>query len=333
MPELRKDPIVGRWIIIAPERGQRPNELVPPVSKQDVEFSPFSPGNESMTPPEIFAIRPTNTPPNTPGWTLRVVPNKYPALRVEGELDSRAEGIYDVMNGIGAHEVIIETPDPRKDLPDLELSAIEDIFRTYKERILDLRRDIRLRHITVFKNYGCAAGATISHPHSQLLATPIVPKRIVEEMHGAHTYYGLKERCIYCDIIRQERKDNLRVAFEEDQFIALEPFASRFPFETWILPKKHASHYETLNREGIRHLAITMKTVLQKLNQALQTPPYNYVIHSAPLQEPAMAHYHWHIELMPKVTPVAGFEWGSGFYINPTSPEDAARFLKEIVTE
>ncbi len=331
MPELRKDPIVDRWVIISSERGKRPTDFLNIVEEKKDIFSPFTAGNEDMTPPEIFAIRPEHGAPNTPGWTLRVVPNKYPALRVEGQLSRRGDGIYDMMNGVGAHEVIIETPDKDKTLGDLDIPSIENVFRVFKERILDLKKDIRLKYAMIFKNHGFAAGATVKHSHSQLIATPIIPKLVLEELHGANAYYNLKERCIFCDIIRQELKDNTRVVYDEEFFIALEPFAARSPFETWILPKEHFSHYEMIDEIRIRHLSITFKTVMQKLNIALQTPPYNFVLHKAPMQESPMRHYHWHLEIMPKLTRFAGFEWGTGFYINPTSPEDAAQFLKEIM--
>ncbi len=330
MPELRKDPVVDRWVIISTERGRRPSDFIELVEERSDGFSPFAPGNEDMTPPEIYAIRPDGSPANTPGWTLRVVPNKYPALRVEGQLNRRGEGIYDKMNGIGAHEVIIETPNPEQNLAELELSEIENVFIAYKLRMEDLRRDIRLKYVMIFKNYGHAAGATIKHSHSQLIATPIIPKQVAEELHGAKAYHDLKERCIFCDIIRQEVKDNIRVIYEEEHFIAIEPFAARSPFETWILPKEHHSHYEQLDELTARHLAITFKAVMKKLNIALQNPPYNFVLHSAPVQEDQLSHYHWHIELIPKLTKFAGFEWGTGFFINPTSPEEAAQFLKEI---
>lgn len=331
MPELRKDPIIDRWVIISTERGRRPSDFINIVEEKKDIFSPFSPGNEDMTPPEIFAIRPTEAPPNTPGWNLRVVPNKYPALRVEGHLNRRGEGIYDLMNGIGAHEVIIETPDKDKNLSDLDIPAIQNVFRIYKERILDLKKDIRLKYVMIFKNHGHDAGATLKHSHSQLIATPIIPKLVLEELEGAKSYYDLKERCIFCDIIRQEMKDNIRIVYDEEYFVAISPFAARSPFETWILPKEHFSHYETIDDNRMRHLSLTFKTVMQKLNVALQNPPYNLVLHKAPMQDNAMKHYHWHIEIMPKLTRFAGFEWGTGFYINPTSPEEAAQFLKEIV--
>ncbi len=330
MPELRKDPIIGRWVIISTERGRRPSDFTPMEEKKKGGFCPFCYNNENMTPPEIFAIRPDKSSPNTPGWTLRVVPNKYPALRVEGQLNRQGEGIYDTMNGIGAHEVIIETPDHFKDMADLEVRAIRDVFEVCRERVLDLKKDIRLKYAMIFKNQGMSAGASLEHTHSQLIATPILPKRVMEEIAGAKTYFDFKERCIFCDIIRQEIRNDVRVVFEDDNFIAIEPFAARFPFETWILPKDHHSHFERITDEMLQHLAITMKTVLGKINIALNTPPYNFVVHTSPMQEEPLEHYHWHIEFMPKLTKIAGFEWGTGFYINPTSPEDAAQYLKNV---
>jgi UDPglucose--hexose-1-phosphate uridylyltransferase len=331
MPELRKDPIIDRWVIISTERGRRPSDFLTIVEERKNEFSPFAPGNEDMTPPEIFAIRTNQSAPNTPGWTLRVIPNKYPALRIEGQLNRHGEGIYDKMNGVGAHEVIIETPETDKSLGDMDISAIQNVFRVFKERIVDLKKDIRLKYALIFKNWGHAAGATLKHSHSQLIATPIIPRLVSEEIDGAKLYYDLKERCIFCDIIRQEKRDDLRVIYDEEHFIALAPFAARSPFETWILPKIHFSHYEKMDKNLIKHLSVTIKIVLQKLNIALQKPPYNFVLHTAPIQDAPMPYYHWHIELMPKLTNIAGFEWGTGFYINPTSPEDAAQFLREIV--
>ncbi|NOX37491.1 MAG: galactose-1-phosphate uridylyltransferase [Calditrichaeota bacterium] len=331
MPELRKDPVIGRWVIISTERGRRPSDFVHIREQKRGGFCPFCPGNEDKTPPEIFAIRPPDSPPDTPGWTLRVVPNKYPALRVEGELNRRGEGIYDMMNGVGAHEVIIETPDHQKTLGDLDTTGILETLKVFRERILDLRKDTRLKYVMIFKNHGAEAGASLEHSHSQLIATPIIPKTVIEEMEGAGKYYGFKERCIYCDIIRQELRDGIRLVYEEEQFIAIEPFAPRFPFETWILPKQHASHFENSSDDVLRHLALTLKVVLQKINLALQDPPYNFVLHTSPMQEGPLDHYHWHIEFMPKLTRIAGFEWGTGFYINPTSPEDAAKYLGEIV--
>ncbi len=330
MPELRKDPVIGRWVIISTERGRRPSDFAEVEKKKHGGFCPFCYEHEDKTPPEIFAVRPDKSGHDQPGWTLRVVPNKFPALRVEGQLNRQGEGLYDKMNGVGAHEVIIETPEHFKDLADLDISGIHDVFWIYRERILDLKKDMRLKYAMIFKNHGMTAGASLEHTHSQLIATPIIPKTVVEEMVGAEQYFEYKDRCIFCDIIRHEMHERVRVVYDEELFIALEPYAPRFPFETWILPKNHFSHYETISDEMLNHLSVTMKEVLGRINIALNYPPYNFVIHTFPMQDDSNDYYHWHIELMPKLTKVAGFEWGTGFHINPTSPEDAAQYLKQI---
>jgi len=329
MPELRKDPIIGRWVIISTERRKRPFDYPHiPLEENNNTPCPFCPGNEDKTPPEIMAYRNPGTRPNTPGWWVRVVPNKFPALQIEGQLDRRGEGIFDLMTGIGAHEVIIETPDHHRELPDLEDKHIEDVLWAYRDRSVDLRKDLRFRYILIFKNRGGEAGASLSHPHSQLIATPIVPKRVSEETEGSKLHYDLKERCIFCDIIRQEMEDNVRVACENESFITLEPFAPRFPFETWILPKVHESDFARIQKYAVTGLAQILKETLKRMNKILNNPPYNYIIHTADCQSPFLPYYHWHIEIIPRLVRHAGFEWGSGFYINPTPPEEAAKFLK-----
>jgi UDPglucose--hexose-1-phosphate uridylyltransferase len=289
---------------------------------------PFCPGHEQKTPPEVLAFR-NGSGPNTTGWTLRVVPNKFPALRVEGDLDRAGEGIYDKMNGVGAHEVIIECPEHEMTLADLPEKRVEEIFWAYRERILDLKRDFRLRYILIFKNHGEAAGASLEHSHSQLIALPVVPKRIQEELDGGRRYFDFKERCIFCDIARQEVGSGERVVLETDHFLALAPYAPRFPFETWILPRQHASHFETAHTPQVPNLAWVLRMVLRKMDKVLERPAYNFVLHTGPVQEGAMTHYHWHIEIIPKLSKVAGFEWGTGFYINPTPPEEGAQFLRD----
>jgi UDPglucose--hexose-1-phosphate uridylyltransferase len=330
MPELRKDPIVGRWVIISTERGKRPSDFPMETRKRDAKLCPFCPTNESSTPPEIFAYRDNGSKPNTPGWSLRVIPNKFPALRIEGDLNREGMGIFDKMNGVGAHEVIVETPDHTKDLVDLELKQIQNVIWTYRERINDLKRDARFRHIMIFKNQGEAAGASLEHSHSQLIATPIVPIRILTEMDGAKKYYDYKERCIFCDMIRQEINDGTRIITQNNDFVALAPFASRFPFETWIMPTSHNPYFESINPDLVKTFSEITKDVLQRISMALNNPSYNYVLHSSPVEIHHNSDYHWHMEIMPKLTKVAGFEWGTGFYINPTTPEDAAFYLREI---
>jgi len=329
MPELRKDPIIGRWVIISSERGKRPTDFQEDKPRKKGGFCPFDPGNEQTTPPEILAYRENGTAPNTQGWNLRVVANKFPALQIEGDLNKQGEGLFDKMNGIGAHEVIIETPLHDATLSTMPTKDVENVLWAYRDRILDLKKDLRFQYILIFKNEGEAAGASLEHSHSQLIALPIVPKRVKEEMDGSRQYYEYKERCVFCDIIRQELSSGTRVVSENKDFVALEPFTPRFPFETWIMPKLHGSKFEETKTQQFQTLAEILQSTLRRLDKILNMPPYNYILHTAPFREPENDYYHWHIEIMPKLTKVAGFEWGSGFYINPTAPEEAARFLRE----
>jgi UDPglucose--hexose-1-phosphate uridylyltransferase len=332
MPELRKDPIIGRWVIIATERAKRPSDFKvahPPLKGGPC---PFCPGNEDKTPREVLAYRGNGGAANAGGWSVRVVPNKFPALMIEGGLNREGVGMFDKMNGVGAHEVVIESPSHEATFPDLTQQQVEEVCWAWRDRVLDLKRDQRFRYILIFKNWGEAAGASLEHPHTQLIALPIVPRYVHEELRGANHYFDLKERCIWCDIIRQEQKDDVRIVHENEGFIAVAPWAPRSPFETWVMPKEHQSNFEDGQRATYSMLADCLRRTLKKLDLALERPPYNFILHTLPLTEKHSASYHWHVELMPTLTKVAGFEWGSGFYINPTPPEEAARFLRKIET-
>ncbi len=329
MTELRKDPIVGRWVIISRERGQRPQEFPREKAVRQEGFCPLCPGSERMTPPEIMAY-PNPRPGGDGGWTLRVVPNKFPALRIEGDLGKAGDGVYDRMNGIGAHEVVIETENHDLDLFDLPEERVADVLRAYRQRTVDLLNDMRFKSVLIFKNHGAAAGASLVHSHSQVIALPIVPKRVMEELTGCRDYMRFRDRCLFCDIIVQEMDQKVRIVEESSEFLVYSPYAPRFPFETWILPKRHQSAYEMIEEDQIRALGGVFRRMLRKLNMALEDPPFNYIIHSAPVRSGSTDFYHWHIEIMPKLTKVAGFEWGSGFYINPTPPEESAKFLREL---
>ena len=329
MPELRKDPVVGRWVIISTERGQRPSDFrIEPVRAVGSNCV-FCPGNEAKTPPEILAIRTPDSAPNGPGWSLRVVPNKFPALRIEGELEPSGEGLYDRMNGVGAHEVVIESPDHRATLATLPADTVADVLLAYRDRVVDLKKDPRFEYILVFKNHGAAAGASLEHPHSQLIATPIIPIMLTEELNGSSQYYRMKERCVWCDILHQERLGQRRMIVAANGFVAFAPFASRFAFETWILPTHHRSAFEETGVEELRGLAEVLGEFLRRMDRVLQHPPFNFMLHTAPLREGTLDHFHWHLEIIPKLTNVAGYEWGSGFFINPVLPEDAAAALRE----
>jgi len=330
LPELRKDPITHRWVIISTDRAKRPTDFA--RSRVEIKgngFCPFCYGNESKTPPEILVYGGNGRVANTPGWNVRVVPNKFPALGIEGSLDRQGIGLFDKMNGIGAHEVIIETPDHRSTLATVSSAQVEQVLWAYRDRMIDLKNDKRFRYILVFKNHGEAAGASLEHTHSQLIALAIVPKQVYEEIDNARRYYEEKERCIFCDIVRQECDDGARLIAENDHCVALAPYAPRFPFETWVLPKKHGSAFEAEPAAVISSAASMLRNMLRRLDQVLDHPPYNYVVHTSPVGDERNEHYHWHIEMMPTLTKVAGFEWGTGFYINPTPPEESARFLRE----
>jgi UDPglucose--hexose-1-phosphate uridylyltransferase len=330
MSELRRDPLTGRWVIVNTDNARKPDEYEHEESHPwKPGACPFCYGNESQTPPEIIAIRDPNTAANTAGWQIRVVSNKFPALQIEGDIDRRGLGLYDLSNGIGAHEVIIETPYHHKDLSDLMSNEIENILVMSSQRTLDLFKDKRFKYIMIFKNYGPAAGASLEHPHTQIIALPMVPKSVKEEILGAHRYYEYRDRCIYCDMIRQESQDKERIILENKYFIAFCPFVSRFPFEIWIVPKKHNSFFCLMSPEEVPALAVMLKDIVTKVKKTFKDPAYNFIVHSSPLNgDSKIDSYHWHIEFMPKLTRVAGFEWGTGFYVVPTPPEMAAQFLR-----
>ncbi len=339
MPELRKDPLVGRWVVFSPERKQRPQDFgangnpIPPIDA-------FAWGNEHLTPSEVFAIRPPPSAANTPGWEVRVVPNAFPALRIEGELQHEAAGIYDRMNGIGAHEVIIETHDTALPLEEQTVDGVTKVLTAYRTRIQDLRKDSRFRYILIFKNVGPLAGASLRHPHSQLIALPIVPRTVRDKLDAARRHYLEKERNIFEDILRFEQKEGARIVYENNGFAAFCPYASRFPFEICLMPKRQNAHYHQAEDHELALAADALRVVLKKLNKGVGRPDYNLILHTAPLAEPldmpdgnVAADFRWHLEILPRMAGIAGFEFGTGFFINSTLPEEAAQFLRSVKVE
>ena len=239
-------------------------------------------------------------------------------------------GLYDKMNGVGAHEVIVETPIHSQTLTGMDVPSVQNLFLAYRERTLDLLRDKRFKFIMIFKNQGSMAGASLAHSHSQLIALPIIPKRLSEEISGSLNYYRYRDRCVFCDIIAQESEEKERIIYENDHFIAISPFASRFPFETWILPKVHEESFlYSKTHDNYFAIADALSVILKKHEKVLNCPPYNYMIHTTPIELVESPYYHWHIEIIPRLTKMAGFEWGTGFYINPTPPEEATIYLQE----
>jgi UDPglucose--hexose-1-phosphate uridylyltransferase len=337
MTQMRKDVLTGRWVIVADPGPISPAEFHFKRVVRDSTFCPFCETNEALTPPEVFAIRPDGAPKNGPGWTVRVVPSTPPRLRIEGELGRRGEGIHDLMNGVGAHEIIVETPRHDKALHELAPEQIAEVARAWSERIIDLERDPRMRSVLVFKNYGEDAGAhTISHSISQLVAVPITPRAIKSKLTVARDYFAQKERCLYCDVLQQELGDGRRVVVENAEFVALTPFASRAPFEMLILPKSHQSAFSHITAPQLRALGEVLQGALQRLESTLGEPPYNLFLQDRPFLRPRKgywetieADFHWHLEILPQITHMTGFEWGSWFFYNAVPPETAARCLAQ----
>ena len=335
LPELRKDPLSATWVIIAAERGKRPHDFTPSADAdrprpKHLETCSFCTGNEAKTPPEILAYRPVGNP-NGPGWRIRVVPNKFPALEPGGSPDGPTAGLYRRMAGVGAHEVVIESPDHSASLADYLAGHLAEVWHAIWERHQDLRRDPRLKYVQVFKNVGATAGASLEHPHFQIVATPLVPAAVQEELTMADRYWEATGRCVFCDLMREERAAAERLVAESDRFLAFCPYAARMPYETWILPRSHQPDFGSLSQAEGSDLAAILRSVAGRLENSFRSPPYNLILHTTPLAGGHERSYHWHLELLPRLTVVAGFEWGTGYYINPTAPELAAQILREEV--
>jgi len=333
-PEFRRDPLHNTWVVFAPERQRRPQDFIPAVL-QTGTLDPFAEGNERLTPPEVYAIRHEKSKANESGWQVRVVPNRYPTVRIEGQLESNPIGLYDYMTGIGAHEVIIETPNANLAIEELPVTSITQIFTSYRERILDLDRDHRFQHIYIFKNVGPSAGASLIHAHSQLVALPIIPPFIEGKLTRAREHFIIKQRSLFSDILHTERTDGSRLVAENDSHVLFCPYASRFPFELAIYPKRHHPDFVSCTPNELHDLAEVLRFAILRLNEVLEKPGYNLLLHMAPLRRPLTQRfdstsydYSWHLEVAPRFNSLAGFEIGLGSYINTVYPEEAARFLR-----
>ncbi|MGH7854569.1 MAG: galactose-1-phosphate uridylyltransferase [Candidatus Binatia bacterium] len=329
MSEFRQDPVTGRWVIIASGRASRPWHIDVARNRPRAESCPFCAGNEAMTPSEVWAERDANTEANAPGWRVRVVPNKYPALVNSGDWSGKKDDFYQSMNGLGVHELIIESPDHVTNMATLSVDQFAHILVAYRSRLRALRNDRRWRYLLAYKNHGERAGATFEHIHSQLVALPFVPKEAHDEINGVHRHFEASGKCIYCDIIRRESESGERLVLSSERCVALCPFAARFGYETWILPKNHAEKFEQSSDDDLAALARCLHAVIVKLNGIVDNPPFNFVIHTAPNEEPANQRYHWHLEILPQITRAAGFEWGTSVHMNSVAPEDAARSLRD----
>jgi len=289
-----------------------------------------------MTPPEIYRLTGEDG-----RWWVRVVPNKFPALQDYPQLDHTAQGkVFENMTGVGAHEVVIDSPEHTRDIPDLPLDQVEAIVDTYILRLKNLMAKSAHRYVLLFKNHGKTAGASLAHPHSQIIATPLIPSEVQTRLRSSASYYEEHNRCLLCDLTAEELRVGERIIEEANGYVLVAPYASRFPFEMRILPRVHTHDFTTLSKDESQGLAHLLQRTLARLKGLLNDPPYNIILQTAPnpvlmeeqpcTQIPLADYYHWHIEIIPRLTTMAGFEWGSGAFINPTPPEAAARYLRDI---
>lgn len=327
--ELRTDPITGRIVAVdlAPFKRRDDFELEPVRLEDAPSECPLCEGREADAGHEILAWR-EGGPANVPGWSVRVVPNRHPMLRVEGHTSVRSEGLFESRDGLGAHEVIIETPIHDQPLHTLDADHLWRVLWAWRTRIQDLKRDTRFASIVIFKSHGRAAGARLDHSHSQLTAYPMMPPAMSDKLRGAARHLTKTGRCIYCDVIAQELTDSRRVISDQSAILAIAPFASRVPFETWLMPRDHSPRFEEGTDETLHLLAAQIKSVMARIDWALERPACNFVLHTAPLSGEGDTAFHWHLEILPRVTRYSGLEWGSGMHRNPVSPEEAARALR-----
>jgi UDPglucose--hexose-1-phosphate uridylyltransferase len=335
MSELRQNPATKEWVVISKERARRPDEFSETILKEKLpsykENCPFCPGNEARTPTEIMSYRPAGTSPNSSGWWIRVIPNKFPALSLKAELDKfEKTNFFRSVDGYGEHEVVIDSPMHDQCFAMVGQKTAEEIFLAYRDRYTVLSSNPKLKICIIFKNHGLRAGTSIEHPHSQIISVPVVPVHIRQKLDEAMRFNDDTGECVYCKIIEEEKKDKERIILETDNFIAFVCFAARVPFETWILPKAHQSSFGCISVQETKEFAYITRLVLCKIYQGLNDPDYNYVIHSTPCHDMNEEYYHWHLKIFPRLTTQAGFELGSGMYINTSIPEDSAKFLREI---
>jgi UDPglucose--hexose-1-phosphate uridylyltransferase len=329
MPEFRQNMVSKEWVIIAKERAKRPDDFVQkrdakkqlPLHKEDC---PFCPGNESMTPPSLFSIK------RNEAWSLRVVPNKFAALQGHLTTERKREGRFLKANGFGIAEVVIETPFHNRSIATMELDEVKNTVFAYRERYDALSRMEQLGLITVFRNYGEKAGTSLEHPHSQIIATPIVPPHVRDPLYQSQLACDTYGDCIYCGMMEEERRQQVRVVRETEYFLVICPFASRSPFETRIYPRSHRSSFVNIRNEELMDFAYVLQDTIKRLHIGLSDPDYNYIIRSAPIEDSNVKYHHWYVVIVPKLTTPAGFEIGTGIYINTTLPEQCAEFLRGV---
>jgi UDPglucose--hexose-1-phosphate uridylyltransferase len=332
MSELRQDPTTREWVIMAPERAKRPRQHTAKKRRlEDVpdydESCPFCPGNESQTPEEVFRL-PTSS--NGPSWEVRVVPNRFAALASEGSTSRREHGRFiREMDGFGAHEVIIESPSHNTLMALMPYEQVEKVLIAYQERYNVLKKNRQLKFITIFKNHGWASGTSLAHPHSQLVATPIITPYYHRRFDVAHDYHVEMGSCLYCEILAEELEKGDRIITETEKLVVLQPYASRVPFETWIIPKEHSASFGLFPTSDLAGLSVVLKDILFCIYNELDDPAFNLMIDTSTTEDEYDPYYHWHIRIVPRVSTIAGFEIGSGIYISTALPEETTMLMRK----
>ncbi len=333
MSEIRQDPTTREWVIIASERAKRPRDFLRRQARPEppafLATCPFCPGNEGMTPPEILTYQDSHNN----SWRVRAFANRFPALTSQGSSQRRDDGFFLGMNGIGAHEVIVESPQHNKFLAFMNDSEVADILRAYQERYNLLSRLPYVALVIIFKNHGPRAGTSLEHPHSQIVATPVVPRHIRTQYEIATHYYDNTGKCLFADLLERELKDARRIIMETEYFVTFHPFASHNAFETWICPRDSGASFGNITERKRQELAHVLRLNLLKLYRALNSPDFNYVIDSAPGEHEFDRYYRWHLRIVPRLTEIAGFEIGSGIHINTALPEETAAFIRDLAAE
>ncbi|MDX8407207.1 MAG: galactose-1-phosphate uridylyltransferase [Mariprofundaceae bacterium] len=328
MSELRLNLITREWVVIATERAQRPDEFIrdgnAPLPDACVKGCPFCPGEEAQTPGEIMRIE------GDAGWLLRVVPNKFAALSEAGDRQRHNSGRKHSIGGYGRHEVIIETPVHNRYIAHMQLEEVERLIQAYKARFAAIYQDADVEHVIIFKNHGEAAGTSLQHPHSQIIGTPVTPMQVRDRLDAGRRYFDDTGECLMCASLSDELEDGARVILDSEHFVTFIPYAALSPFHLWIFPRRHCACFADINDNEVADLARHLQQVLARLYGGLDNPSFNYVIRSESPRASGAEYFHWYISLVPRLSQPAGFELGSGMYINASIPEESAGFLRNV---
>jgi UDPglucose--hexose-1-phosphate uridylyltransferase len=332
MSEIRQNRLTGEWVIIAPERAKRGGNLVTPLERAEkippfMATCPFCPGNERQADGERYRACGDDHQ-----WAVRSIVNKFSVLSEAGEVarDDCTMGAGKSVNGVGLHEVIVESPLHHLTLAQHPVAQVQRVLETYLDRFRSFYADPRVRHVIIFKNHGADAGASQQHPHSQIVGIPIVPGQVVERVDRSRRFFAENGRCLACSLIAEEKERECRIISENEHFIGFIPYAALSPYHLWIFPKAHAACFSDFPTEALPSLATLLREILAKVYGLLDNPPFNLVVRSLAPDENDEPHFHWYISIVPRVNKVAGFELGTGMYVNPSSPESRAQALREF---